>query len=795
MNRTQVFISYSHQDAAWLERLQVHLKPLEREGLIERWDDTRIKAGQKWAGEIEKALISAKVAVLLVSADFLASDFIAETELPPLLAAAKQDSAVILPVIVSPSRFKKTALAQFQAVNSPDEPLIKLTRAKQEEILVQVSEAVEDEIGASRVDTAPVPGKPWNVPLKLSPFFIGREALLAQLRDVLITTRAVALTGLGGIGKTQTALAYVHAHGEYYQAVLWVRAASREDLVAGFVALASELNLPEKDAQEQALAVNAVRRWLHNHDNWLLILDNADELTLLKEFIPEGKQGRLLLTTRAHATGMLAQGIPVEKLDVNFGALFLLRRAVIIAADAPFEAALETEQAHARALVEALDGLPLALEQAGAFMEENRLTPGEYLELYRQEGEMLRDERGTLGTEHPSATVTFSLAFDKTATNSPAAAELLRLCAFLDPVGIPEELFTKGASELGEVLDQALTPPLGLVNTRREVCRLSLMQRDPQNKILMIHPVVQEVIKDGMNTELQRQWAECAVRAVNTVFPHIEFSNWSLCNRLLSQALRCAALIEAWGFEFEEAGRLLNETAYYLHERARYEEAEPLFQRALAIREKALGPEHPDVATSLNNLAELYRTQGRYEEAEPLLQRALAIAEKTLGPEHPDVGTHLNNLAALYDDQGRYEEAEPLYQRALAIAEKALGPEHPHVGRDLNNLALLYYAQGRYEAAEPLYQRALAIAEKALGPEHPHVGASLNNLAKLYDVQGRYEAAEPLYQRALTITEKALGPEHPHVVQIKKNYALLLSEMGRSAGAGAVDASAGRLGE
>ncbi len=142
--RTKVFVSYSHQDQAWLKRLQVHLKPLEREGKIECWDDTKIKPGSPWKEEIRKALASAKVAVLLVSADFLASDFIAIDELPSLLAAAKDDQAIILPVIVGPSRFKKTPLAQFQAVNPPGKPLLELSKSEQEKILVHVADVIED---------------------------------------------------------------------------------------------------------------------------------------------------------------------------------------------------------------------------------------------------------------------------------------------------------------------------------------------------------------------------------------------------------------------------------------------------------------------------------------------------------------------------------------------------------------------------------------------------------------------------------------------------------------------------
>jgi hypothetical protein len=148
--RTAVFISYSRRDAKWLRRLCVHLRPLEREHKIEIWDDTKIKPGTKWREEIRKALAAAKVAVLLVSADFLASDFIATDELPPLLSAAEKDGAVILPIILSPSRFTRiTSLAQFQTLNNPSKPLVGMTRESQESILVKATEAIEVALNCS----------------------------------------------------------------------------------------------------------------------------------------------------------------------------------------------------------------------------------------------------------------------------------------------------------------------------------------------------------------------------------------------------------------------------------------------------------------------------------------------------------------------------------------------------------------------------------------------------------------------------------------------------------------------
>ena len=227
----------------------------------------------------------------------------------------------------------------------------------------------------------------------------------------------------------------------------------------------------------------------------------------------------------------------------------------------------------------------------------------------------------------------------------------------------------------------------------------------------------------------------------------------------------------------------LNRRVDELYRAGRSAEAISLAQQALAIREKALGGDHPAVAESLNNLAALYENQGRYSDAEPLYVRSLAINEKALGADHPDVALVLNNLALLYYNQGRYAEAEPPYKRALAIYEKALGPDHPAVALALNNLAVLYRDQGRYADAEPLYKRSLAIDEKALGPDYPDVARSLNNLAALYSEQGRYAEAEPLSKRSVEIREKALGPDHPDVANSLNNLSRLYDAQGRYADA------------
>jgi tetratricopeptide (TPR) repeat protein len=247
---------------------------------------------------------------------------------------------------------------------------------------------------------------------------------------------------------------------------------------------------------------------------------------------------------------------------------------------------------------------------------------------------------------------------------------------------------------------------------------------------------------------------------------------------LAAMLLLVSSFVAAPAIAQQDEADALNKRVMELYQAGKFSEATPLAQRALAIREKALGADHPNVATSLNNLANLYQAQGRFSEAMSLAQRALPILEKALGPDHPNVAATLNTLGVIYASQGRNSDAEPLIKRALAIYEKASGPDQPRVANTLNFLAMLYTSRGQYVDAEPLYRRVLAIREKSLGPDHPNVATSLNDLAELYRAQGRYVDAEPLYSRALAIREKALGADHPNVATSLNNLAALYQAQG-----------------
>jgi tetratricopeptide (TPR) repeat protein len=210
--------------------------------------------------------------------------------------------------------------------------------------------------------------------------------------------------------------------------------------------------------------------------------------------------------------------------------------------------------------------------------------------------------------------------------------------------------------------------------------------------------------------------------------------------------------------------------------------AEGYLERALTVHEKALGMDHPGTVMSLHDLASLYDAQGRFEEAGPLYRRAVAIAERLQAG--PNTATTLNGFAEHYRLMRRFDEAGPLFARALAIREKVLGASHPATAESLNNLAGFYCSQGRYAEAEPLFKRALEIHEKALGGRHTDTATSLNNLAGLYWGMGRYAEAEPLFKRALAIKETALGADHPDTLLIKANLDRMFAEKGLSGKAG-----------
>jgi tetratricopeptide (TPR) repeat protein len=621
----------------------------------------------------------------------------------------------------------------------------------------------------------------WNVPHLRNLYFTGREAILARLHDAFKAGKTIqAINGMGGMGKTQLAVEYAYQYKSEYSTILWTRADSLQSFITDFVAHARALDLPEKGEGDQQRAVNAVKRWLQTHARWLLILDNVDDLALIYDYLSSGN-GHILITTRSSATGPHIKGTELDKMSRDEGILFLLRRSKHIAEDNIFEPINALERDAVEALYELADGLPLALDQAAAYVEENHCTFSDYHRLYQSHRAALLKRRGIFGGKeypHPVAT-TWSLSFAQVEQADPVAVDVLRFCAFLHPDTIPEEMLVNGAIGQDPDLYSIADDPIRLDAAIGTLRRYSLVRRNSETKMLTIHRLLQAVLRDAMTKESKQDWAERTVRFVSQAFPGEESSTWQQCERYLPHALTCVELIEQWEMQSSEAAQLLSKTGYHLYERGQYIEAMSLCQHALAIREQLLGQDHPDVATSLNDLAVLCIALHQYEQVEPLCLRALAIQERALGPGHPDVAVTLNDLAMIYYLEGRYDQIEPLYLRALTIFERGLGPLHTNTATALNNLAKLYVAQEKYVEAESLMRRALNIREQIYGHNHPDVANSLHTLALLFVACGKLAEAESFFQNAIVIREKTLEPSHRSMAETFIDMARLLSSQDR----------------
>ena len=431
-------------------------------------------------------------------------------------------------------------------------------------------------------------GRPfWNVPHPRNPTFTGRKAILADLRKRFTKRNRVAIAqavyGLGGMGKTQTAVEYAYRYRGKYQSILWLDAESALSTKTGCSDIARRMNLPYSD-EDLDQAVRALRGWLEAQTGWLLILDNADDPEMLKRFLPDTENGHILITSRAQDFQDLGILDPVElpKLSLRESTEFLLRRCR--------RPEIEERDA-AQELAHELDGLPLALEQAAAYIHVTKASFRSYIESYRRRGiEILKARGPALGSYPESVVTTWAANFEAVWQKSPASADVLMFSSFLASDDIPFELVGRGSPVLGTLIASNLAggeeDSLRLHELLQPLAHYSLIRIKGERNTYSLHRLVQEVLKSTMDEPTRRKWSERAVRAVNRVFLPIEYYAWPLCKRLLPHALAVISSLERDVVDVEkrqpmgrrnalvvltrpevniEMGQLINKTAYFLH--------------------------------------------------------------------------------------------------------------------------------------------------------------------------------------------------------------------------------------
>ena len=644
---------------------------------------------------------------------------------------------------------------------------------------------------------------PNNSPGNLANNFIGREKDLEALDTIIKNANQVAIsavTGMGGVGKSELAKQYISQHqGNYSGGICWLNA-TEDNFISQLIAFSGT------EVDEKLTLVNQVQDCYKNwqwQGNVLLVFDDVQNYKHVKPYLPNEARFKVLITTRKRL------GKPVVRLDLD-----VLSPSAALELLASFIEIPEAERETAEELCAWLGYLPLGLELIGRYLAEDEdLSVQEVLENLKENS--VNDEALAETAEEMSAELGIVAAIDLSWQQlKPQAQQLAYLLSLFALAPIPWELVEK-------CLDtNQITKPK---SARKELTKLNLLKRVDKEAYLF-HSLIREFLhtKESLFDASQLKQVVCKVIVakgkeihhnittdqITTLSPIIlnlkevatHLPNYLTDEDLIEPFCRLGIfyeeqglynLAEPWliqgqeialirlGENHSDTAIILNNLANLYLEKGKYEEAEPLFLQAIEIVKIALPPNHPSLATHLNNLAGLYRYQGRYSEAEPLFLQAIEIVKIALPPNHPYLASSLNNLAGLYRYQGRYSEAEPLFLQAIEIDKIALPPNHPSLAADLNNLAGLYQSQGRYSEAEPLCLRAIEIVKIALPPNHPSLAADLNNLAGLYQSQGRYSEAEPLCLRAIEIVKIALPPNHPQLATHLNNLAELYRSQGR----------------
>jgi tetratricopeptide (TPR) repeat protein len=771
------FVSYNKADTTWAEWIAWQLEEAGYTTVLQAWD---FRPGSNFVLDMQRASGEAKRTIAVLSPDYLSSRF---TQ-PEWAAAFAQDptgeKGMLVPVRVRECDVKGL-LPQIVYIDltgldegAAREKLLAGVRFERAKPATQPPFPGKAARAVARKPRFPGSPAMWNIPQGRNLNFTGREEMLAELRRALTAGGKAALTqtqaihGLGGVGKTQLAIECAYRRRADYSLVWWLRAEEPAALAGDYAAIAAALDLPQKDATEQSVTVAAVRRWLEENSGWLLVFDNAGEPADIRDYLPRSASGHAIITSRNPAWGAVANPLGVPVFERPTSVEFLLKRTA------------QTDAEAAENLAKALGDLPLALEQAAAYIEATGESISGYLPMFRhRQAELLKRPAPSSDS---TVTTTWELSFQEVERRSPAAAALLNLCAFLAPDEIPLDTVQR-APGLPEPLAEAAADPVRFDDAIGALRRFSLVSRS--GDMLSVHRLVQAVTRERMTEEARKLWAAAAARAVNAAFPDSsdDVRTWPVCSRLLPHALEAADHSDALQVAPHETAWLLNQAGVYLWGRAELARARRMFERALKVAEAVYGPDHPEVAVRVNNLGSVLQDQGDLAGARTCYERALRMAEAAYGPDLPKVAIRVNNLGTVLHAQGDLPGARACFERALKIDEAAHGPGHPAVARDVNNLGSVLRAQGDLPGARECHERALKIDEAAYGPDHPAVARDVNNLGNVLHEQGDLPGARECHERALGIFRKFLGDDHPTTALVRRNLESL-GEKGRGGSAG-----------
>ena len=512
MSRPNVFVSYSHKNSRALKSLLPYLDTLKRANFVDVWTDRQLRGGQRWREEIRAALAAADVAVLLISQEFLTSTFVYEEELPSILERQTNGTLTVLPVYVSPStvtseevvfldargREQRILLSDTQGFGTPQRTLSELDLPERQRAFVDLHDRIRGLATTRQTPLTPAAGvrraaaahastdhRPHihHLPFPRNRNFSGREAYLRQLHEELTSGRpdagTQALTGLGGIGKTQIALEYSYRYGAEYDILWWVRSEYVDTCLEDVRGLGAALGVEGRSNAKQA-AARPVEQ-LNSLDDWLLVFDNTEHPDVIRELLPKSSRGHVIITSRYPAWGAVARVLRMGVWQPKEAAAYLERRTGLAISKAAVDTAV------------AVGHLPLALAQVAAYVEETGAGFERYLDLLKSHpAETLGWQVNASEAKKAVATV-WDIALERVGASEPAAVDLLNLFAFLPSDGISRSLLVQQADRLPSPLRGTVRNQLALDAAIAALRRYSLVDTTPDGFI--VHRLVQAVVQ------------------------------------------------------------------------------------------------------------------------------------------------------------------------------------------------------------------------------------------------------------------------------------------------------------
>jgi tetratricopeptide (TPR) repeat protein len=583
----------------------------------------------------------------------------------------------------------------------------------------------------------------WNVSHYRNPNFIGRKSLLNDVSRMLTSTGCIVLHGLGGVGKTQLAVEYAYNNIADYEVVWWIRSEESAILTSDYADLYPELNLPQVESQREV--VRAVRHWMGQNTRWLLIFDNANSVDSVRDYLPQGRSGHVIITSRDSTNwDSIAATLQIKGLEKQESIDFLQKRSGQI------------DEVKAGALAEALGCLPLALEQAGAYIKTTGRSLYDYLKLFMDHQKEILNHGKPFDYPYTIAT-TWEISFRRLQIESSVSIDLLNLCAFLSPDDIPRDILVNYVEYLPSSLASSLKDPISFDENVSALKRYSLVEATEDS--LSVHRLVQAVVRDKLEERDKITWAEAAIRLLEDAFPYDPHNvqTWDESARLLPHALAAAGHSEKLVVSQETTVSLLDELGRYLRRRAEFNEAKSVLERALVLKEKIYGKNDLEVAITLNYLGEVFRDLGDLEPAKKNSERALEICEKVNGPNHPETAGIVNNLGLVLMHLGDLEGAKRYITRALNIVRSVNKPNDQVIATILSNLGMVLQDLGDLEGAKKSYENAIKIDERIYKPDHINFARDLNNLAMVLKDLKEFEESKKNFERALETYEKVYG--------------------------------------